>query len=246
MSSWMLTGIIAAQSTDIQYIILFSNISNREIKDAPDQLIQWLKLRQMSDESYWCMHVSLDFLHLQEAVQGLCFLPHHVLLPRKVKVHVVNFRQASGRGNNDESLGTKQFSSITHPLVSGWGKCRCGKLTCHQTGISLWERPLWKKEHFWYLEVFLLTCPLQTWLTAIRRCCKQLLNLISGRKWFYPLNGTVTKNRTLAEPPCQVRRLSNLKPACIIYLYPFVCSATRRMPSFVEDWLCHAHGCTFF
>ena len=31
---------------------------------------------------------------------------------------------------------------------------------------------------------FLLTCPLQTWLTAIRRCCKQLLNLISCQKWF--------------------------------------------------------------
>ena len=96
MSSWMLTGINAAQSTDMQYIILFSNISNREIKHTPDQLIQWLKLRQMSDESYWCMHVSLDFLHLQEAVHGLGFLPHHVMLPRKVTVHVVNFRQASG------------------------------------------------------------------------------------------------------------------------------------------------------
>ena len=32
MSSWMLTGIIAAQSTDMQCSILFSNISNREIK----------------------------------------------------------------------------------------------------------------------------------------------------------------------------------------------------------------------
>ena len=91
----------------------------------------------MSDEIYWCMHVSLDFLHLQEAVHGLGFFPHHVMFATKVKVNVVNFSQESGRGNNDESVGTKQLSSITHPWVSGWGKFRRGKLTCHLTGISL-------------------------------------------------------------------------------------------------------------
>ena len=70
----------------------------------------------MSDENYWCMHVSLDFLHSQEAVRGLGFLPHHVMLQPKVKVHVVNFRQASGRGDSDESLRTKQLSSITRSM----------------------------------------------------------------------------------------------------------------------------------
>ena len=39
ISSYTLTGIIAAQSTDMQYIILFLKISNRETKDALDQLI---------------------------------------------------------------------------------------------------------------------------------------------------------------------------------------------------------------
>ena len=58
-----------------------------------------------------------------------------------------------------------------------------------------------EKRAVWYLEIFPLTCPLQTWLTAIRRCCKQLLNLISCRKWFCPLNGRVTNNRTLVVPP---------------------------------------------
>ena len=52
------------------------------------------------------------------------------------------------------------------------------------------------------------------------------------------------KNRTLTKPSCQVRRLSKLKPACLIYLYSFLCSATRYVPSFVEAWLCYAHICT--
>ena len=56
------------------------------------------------------MHVSLDFLHLQEAVHGLGFHPHHAMLQPIVQVCVVNFRQASGRGDHDESLGTKQLS----------------------------------------------------------------------------------------------------------------------------------------
>ena len=93
---------------------------------------------------------------------------------------------------------------------------------------------------------FLLTCPLLTWLTAIRRCCKQVLNHIYlAKKLFYFLNGEVTKNRTLTKPSCQVRRLSKLKPACLTLSCSFVCSVTKRVPSFVEAWLCHAHGCTF-
>ena len=58
------------------------------------------------------------------------------------------------------------------------------------------------------------------------------------------LNGAVTKNRTLSKPACQVRRLSKLKSTCLIYLYSFVCSVSRRVPPFVEAWLCYAHGCT--
>ena len=63
------------------------------------------------------------------------------------------------------------------------------------------------------------------------------------QKWFCFLNGAVTKNRTITKPSCHVRRLSKLKPAPLIYLYLFVCSATKRVPSFVEAWLCY--GCTY-
>ena len=64
----------------MQYIILFFNVSNREIKRHLDQLYSSSKLRQMSEENYWCMHAPLDFLHLQEAVHGLGFNPHHAVL----------------------------------------------------------------------------------------------------------------------------------------------------------------------
>ena len=59
------------------------------------------------------------------------------------------------------------------------------------------------------------------------------------------VNGAVNKNRTLAKPSCQVRRLSKLKSACLTYLYSFVCSMARHVSSFVEAWLCYTHGCTF-
>ena len=119
-----------------------------------------------------------------------------------------------------------------------------------ETMMRVWERnnyllPLWKKSTSGVWKCFLLTCPLQTWLTAIRRCCRLMLNHIYCWTWFCSLTGTVTKTRTLAQPSCHIRSLSNFKPACLIYLYSFVCSATRRTPSFVEDWLCYAHGCTF-
>ena len=68
---------------------------------------------------------------------------------------------------------------------------------------------------------------------------------ILPKKIFCFLNGAVTKNRTLAKPSCQVRRLSKLKSACLIYSYSFVYAAARRVPSFVEAWLCYAHGSTF-
>ena len=68
---------------------------------------------------------------------------------------------------------------------------------------------------------------------------------ILPKKIFCFLNGRVTKNRTLALPSCQVRRLSELKSACLINLYSFVCSVARRVLSFVEASLCYAHGFTF-
>ena len=129
----------------MQCIIFFSNISNREIKRRFRSVDALVETSADVRRNYWCMHVSLDFLHLQKAVHGVGFLPHRAMLPTKVKVHVVNFRQAFRRVNNDEGLGTKQLSSITHPLVSDWGRFRCCKLTCHRAWISLWEHLLWKR-----------------------------------------------------------------------------------------------------
>ena len=54
-----------------------------------------------------------------------------------------------------------------------------------------------------------------------------------AEKLVYFLYGEITKNRTLTKPSCQVRMLSKLKPTCLIYSYSFVCSATRRVYSFV-------------
>ena len=82
-------------------------------------------------------------------------------------------------------------------------------------------------------------------VTNLVDCNPSILNHISHRKWFCFLNGAVAKNRTITKPSWQVRRLSKLIPALLIYLYLFVCSATKRVPSFVEAWLCYAHGCTF-
>ena len=58
--------------------------------------------------------------------------------------------------------------------------------------------------------------------------------LCLAEKWLCFLKGVVTKNRTLTKPSCQVRGMSKRKQVCLLYLYLFVCSATRRVPSFVE------------
>ena len=137
-----------------------------------------------------------------------------------------------------EGLGTKHLSPITHPLVSGWGRLRFCKLTCHQTGIWLWECSLWKKSISGRWKVFY-------WHALYRHGEQQVLSHISCQKWYSILNCAVTKNTILTNPSCQVRRLSKLKPACLIHLYSFLCSATRRVPSFVDVWLCYAHICTF-
>ena len=143
-------------------------------KDASDQLIQWLKTSPDVRRKLLVHACIIGFPALTRSCTWIRLSSPLCYVTAKSEVHVVNFRQASGSGYNDESLGTKELYSITHLLVTGWGRFRCCRLTCHQTGISLWEHPLWKKEHLWYLEVLLLTCPLQTWLTSIRRCCKQV------------------------------------------------------------------------
>ena len=57
---------------------------------------------------------------------------------------MVSSRQASGRGDNDESLGTKtNYLQLPIPWFQSQSGLdfRCCNLTCHQTGIWLWERP---------------------------------------------------------------------------------------------------------
>ena len=81
--------------------------------------------------------------------------------------------------------------------------------------------------------------------TNLVDCDLSMLNHISCRKSFCFLNGMLTKNRIITKPSCEVIRLSKLKPAPLTYLCLFVCSVTMRGPSFVEAWLCYAHGCTF-
>ena len=158
-------------------------------------------------------------------------------------MHVVSSRQASGRGDNDESLGTKQLSSITHLLVSVRVDFKCCILTCHQTGIWLWKRPLWK----WSISGSCKSIDViykHGWLDFVDAACRWWTIYLT-EKLFCFLNGVVTKNRALTKPSCQTRRLSKFKLACLIYLYSFVCSTARRVPSFVEACLCYAHGYTF-
>ena len=82
------------------------------------------------------------------------------------------------------------------------------------------------------------------WLHFVDAASRSL-TIYLAEKLFCFLNGVVTKNRTLAKPSCHVRGLSKLKSACLIYLCSFVCSVARRVPSFVEAWLCYAHRCNF-
>ena len=151
-------------------------------------------------------------------------------------MHVVSSRQSSGRGDNDESLGTKQLSPIAHPLVS---------VTCHQTGIWL-DCESAPCENRVSLVAANLSIDKHGWLHFVDAASRWCWTIYLDEKLFCFLNGAVTKDRTLAKPSCQVRWLSKLKSACLIYLYSFVCSVARRFPSFVEAWLCYAHGCIFF
>ena len=58
------------------------------------QFSSWLKTLHVVSctdfHIYWFMHVSLDLLHLQEAVQGLGLHPHRAVLQPVVQVQVIN------------------------------------------------------------------------------------------------------------------------------------------------------------
>ena len=69
-------------------------------------------------------------------------------------------------------------------------------------------------------------------VTNLIDCNPSMLNHISCRKWFCFLNGAVTKNRTITKPSCQVRRLSKLKPAPIIY-FLLICMLIDKACSFI-------------
>ena len=65
----------------MQYIIMFLNISNREIKRRFRSIdIVVGHFARCQRKNYWCMHAPLDFLLLQEDVHGLGFHSHHAML----------------------------------------------------------------------------------------------------------------------------------------------------------------------
>ena len=91
----MHTNIIAAQSTDMQCIIFFLNISNRESKrrlTSIDTIVENFA-RCQTRISGACMYHWTSCAHLQEAVHGL------------------------GEFGNKAII----FHHPSHPLVSGWG-----------------------------------------------------------------------------------------------------------------------------
>ena len=139
------------------------------------------------------MHVSFDFLHLQEAVHGFCFHPHYAVLQSIVQVHVVNSRQASGRGCNNESLGTKQLPSINHPMPLGWGKFRCCKMTAPESGCGSA-----RCENGTCLIVGSLSVDMSVtnMVDCIRQCRNQVLNRLSCRKLILPPYGFVVSYNT--------------------------------------------------
>ena len=81
--------------------ILFLNISNRNIKR------RFRSIDTVVENFARCQAKIISHL---EALHRLGFHPNHAWLQPIIQVHVVNVRQASGRGDNDESLGTKQLS----------------------------------------------------------------------------------------------------------------------------------------
>ena len=137
MLSYILTGIFAAQSTDMQYIILFLNISNREIKRrfrSIDIVVGNFAKCQRKLLVHACT-IRLPALTRSCAWIGLSST-HHAVLQSKC-VWSVPDKRLEERGDNDESLGTKQLSSIIHPLASVRDSFMCCNLNCLQTGIWL-------------------------------------------------------------------------------------------------------------
>ena len=95
-------------STDMQYINLFLNICNRDIKrrfrsiDTVGENFARCQTKIIGT----CMYHWISCTY-KKLCMDLAFI--HILLCYS-QVHVVNSRQASGRGDNDESLGTTQLS----------------------------------------------------------------------------------------------------------------------------------------
>ena len=134
----------AAQSTDMQYIILFLNISNRDIKRRFRSIDTVVGNFARCQENYWCMHAPLDSLHLQQVVYWLGFHPHHAVTASSL-IACEQFQTSVWKRRQWWEFGNK-IIIFHHPSLgfSPRGDFRCCNLTCHQTGIWLWERLLWK------------------------------------------------------------------------------------------------------
>ena len=202
----------------------------------------------MSDENYWCLHVSLDFLHLQIAVHGLGFHSHHAMLQPIIQVHVV----ISDKHMEEETAVRfwEQNNYLKSLIPWFWAGVDLGAASWPVTRLeSRCESAHCENRTSLVVESFSIDMPFiinmvdcNSWMLHAGVDC---WTICGAEKLFYFLDGEVTKNRTLSKPSCQVKRLSKLKPACLMYSYSFVCSVTRRVPSFVHAWLCYVHGCTF-
>ena len=205
----MSTGIIAAQSTDTQYIIFFLNVSNRDNKR------RFRSINTVVENFARCQTKLL----VHACIIGLLALTRSCAWIGRV-----------WEQNNYLPSPIPWFQAGVDLCTASWLATRL-EYGCESTRFE--------NRAFLVVGRFSIDTPFTN------KANSRYWTIYLSEKWFCFLKGVVTKNRTLSKPSFQVRGLSKRKPVCLSYLYLFVCSATRRVPSFVEAYLCYAHICTF-
>ena len=221
----------------------------------------------MSDENIWCRHVSLD---LQEIVHGWGLYQHHALLPPIIQGHMVNCSQASGRGENDEKLGTKQLFIIIKTIGAGtyhWTSRTYEKLCMDWAFIHIMLYYSQQSRGIWSIADKHLE------EKRMMRVWEQNNYLKSSIPWFQAgvnlgaASWLVTKLESCGESARSENRTplivgsisidmpftnivdcnSSMLQAGVepIILTKNILLPTRRVPSFVGALLFYAHGCTF-
>ena len=142
----MLTGIIATQSTDMQYIILFFNISAIDkTKKALDQLIYLLKTLP---DVRWKLLVHACSIRLPALTKSCAWIG---LLSTSCYVTTSSlsacgqFQTSGWKRRQWWEFGKNSYLPSSIPWFQARADFMCCNLTCYQTEIWLWERPLWKK-----------------------------------------------------------------------------------------------------